>query len=65
MNVDGMPWYLQRHDCPVSNSGGDGLAPEQLRAYRFAAIRAALAVVLVFGAVFALFIDFCDFIWFR
>ena len=41
------------------------LTPQQRRAYRWAAVKAALAVALIFGAVFALFIAFCDFVWFR
>ena len=38
---------------------------EELRTYRWAAVKAGLVIVLVFGAVFAAFIAFCDFIWFR
>ena len=65
MDVDGMPGFFRREDRPVTPNGDDGLTPEQRRAYRFAAVRAALAVALIFGAVFALFIAFCDFVWFR
>ena len=65
MNVEGMPWYHRRQDRPASGAADDGLTPAQRRAYRWAAVKAALAVALIFGAVFALFIAFCDFIWFR
>ena len=63
MDVDGMPWYLQkRNQAP---QGKEPLSPEQMRAYRWAAVKAGLLVALVFGAVFALFIAFCDFVWFK
>ena len=64
MDVDGMPWFMQKQNRPVPGSGED-LTPEQLRMYRFAAVKAGLAVSLIFGAVFGLFIAFCDFVWFR
>ncbi len=64
MDVEGMPWYLQRKN-QAQGEGKEPLTPEQLRAYRWAAVKAGLAVALVFGAVFALFIAFCDFVWFR
>ena len=68
MNVEGMPWYRERRNDipPVSSSGpGSDHTPEQMRMYRWAAIKAGLFVALVFGIVFFLFILFCDVIWFR
>lgn len=65
MNVEGMPWYDSRRDRPVPDMSGDPLTPQQRRAYRWAAVKAGLAVALIFGAVFGLFIAFCDFVWFR
>ena len=64
MDVDGMPWYLEQKNRPLSD-GGEPLTKEQERLYRFAAVKAGLAVAAIFGAVFGLFIAFCDFIWFR
>ena len=63
MDVEGMPWYLEKRT--PAQPGKEPLTPEQLRAYRWAAVKAGLAVALVFGAVFALFIAFCDFVWFK
>ncbi len=63
MDVEGMPWYLEKRN--QAQPGKEPLTPEQLRAYRWAAVKAGLAVALVFGAVFALFIAFCDFVWFK
>jgi len=63
MNVEGMPWYLKRREHP--ETGNEPMSPDQRRAYTWAAVRAALLVALIFGAVFALFIAFCDFVWFR
>ena len=66
MNVEGMPWYVPKRKVPPE---GDAehyqMTREEFRAYKWAAVRAGLLIVLVFGAVFAAFIAFCDFIWFR
>ena len=78
MNLEGMPgyrpWLKDRQE--MSGAGdtksktdepyaGAELTKEQLRAYRFAALKAGLLVAFIFGLVFFLFIAFCDFIWFR
>lgn len=63
MNVDGMPWYTRR--TSPSEKGKTPLSKDELRAYRWAALKSALLIVLIFGAVFALFLAFCDFIWFK
>lgn len=41
------------------------MTEEEFRAYRWAAVKASLLVVGVFGVVFFLFIAFLDFVWFR
>ncbi|WP_026506665.1 hypothetical protein [Butyrivibrio sp. MC2013] len=74
MNVDGMPWYKPWKDKADKTGdmsmqkgpgyGGDEFTPEQVRAYRWAALKAALLVALLFGLVFGLFIAFLDFIVF-
>ncbi len=63
MDVDGMPWYLEKRN--QAQPGREPLSPEQLRAYRWAAVKTGLLVALVFGGAFALFIAFCDFVWFK
>ena len=67
MNVDGMPGYIPRdHASPEeSTRQREPLSKDQIRAYRWAAVKAGLLVVLVFGAIYGLFIAFCDFIWFK
>ena len=65
MDVEGMPWHSRRREAPAPTRSGFELTPEQQRAYKWAAVKAALAVALIFGAVFAAFIAFCDFVWFR
>ena len=77
MNVDGMPWYREGNDQndPPGQDGNENrtiykknrepLTKEQQRMYTWAAVKAGLFVVLVFGVVFFLFIAFCDFIWFQ
>lgn len=65
MNVEGMPWFSRKQENPAPKPADFELTPQQRRAYRWAAVKAALAVALIFGAVFAAFIAFCDFVWFR
>ena len=67
MNVEGMPWYVPGKAEDPGDDGADHyrMTPQEQRMYTFAAIKAALLVVGVFAAVFAAFIAFCDFIWFR
>ena len=66
MNVEGMPWYVpKREKPPAEDAEHYRMTREEFRAYKWAAVKAGLLIVLVFGTVFALFIAFCDFIWFR
>ena len=67
MNVDGMPGYIPRDHAFAEESTRqrEPLSREQMRAYRWAAVKAGLLVVLVFGVIYGLFIAFCDFIWFK
>ncbi len=67
MNVDGMPWYIPGQKDRTESDGADHyqMSPREQRMYTFAAIKAGLLIVGVFGAVFAAFIAFCDFIWFK
>lgn len=66
MNVEGMPWFSRdREKTPAPKPADFELTPRQRRAYRWAAVKAALLVALIFGAAFAAFIAFCDFVWFR
>ena len=68
MNVEGMPWYVkgdEEREKGAASASHEQMTPEEVRLYRFAALKAALLVALVFGIVFFLFIAFCDFIWFR
>jgi len=64
MNVEGMPWYDPRHrDADITE--GTPLSKAELRAYRWAAVKAGLLVALVFGTAFLLFLLFADFVWLR
>ena len=67
MNVDGMPGYIPRDHASAEENipQREPLSKDQLRAYRWAAVKAGLLVVLVFGVIYGLFIAFCDFIWFK
>lgn len=71
MNVEGMPWYHRSAEDHLrwgqrgSGQGQNQMSDEEIRMYRWAAVKAGLILALIFGAVFALFIAFCDFVWFR
>lgn len=65
MDVDGMPWHIPGRERAVEGVPHEALTKEQLRMYRWAALKAGLMIALVFGVIFALFIAFCDFIWFQ
>ena len=67
MNVEGMPWYVPKRRETPETQGAEPyrMTKEEFRTYRWAAVKAGLLVALVFGAVFGLFIAFCDFIWFK
>ncbi len=68
MNVEGMPWYVKGDEDREKGQNAeehDQLTDEQYKLYKHAALRAGLLIALVFGAVFFLFILFCDFVWFR
>ena len=64
MNVEGMPWYMPK-EGDADPEGEVKLSPEEVRLYRWAALKAGLLIALIFGTVFFVFIAFCDFIWFR
>ena len=68
MNVDGMPWYVRGDEDRSKGADAsehDQLTEEEARMYKWAAMKAALLVALVFGVGYFIFIAFCDFIWFR
>ena len=64
MNIDGMPWYSKKaKDEKQANK--INLSPKEARSAAFGAVAAALLITLIFAAVFAGFILFCDNIWFK
>ena len=64
MNIDGMPWYSQKAQEDKS-SEKINLSPKEARSAMFGALTAAMLIALIFAAVFAGFILFCDHIWFK
>lgn len=71
MNVEGMPWYSGVPETSAQqNNGKNEEHPIELTGREKAAMTrgvmaAALLVAAVFIGVFALFILFCVFVWFR
>ena len=68
MNVEGMPWYVAGDEHRAKGADAaqhDQMTREEARAYKWAALRAALLVALVFAVGFGIFIAFCDFVLFR
>lgn len=74
MNVDGMPGYDRflkaRPDEEAEKgkkgffAGNTGMSDTEYKAYRFAVLKSALLILLVFILVYFLFIAFVDFVWF-
>ena len=66
MNVEGMPWYRpDRGNSEADNGPHTVMTREEQRMYTMAALKSGLLIALIFGAVYGLFIAFCDFVWFR
>ena len=66
MNVDGMPWYMrsEKQNTPENNDLSELSKGETLEIVK-GTVKAGLLVGSVFFVVFALFIAFCVFVWFR
>ncbi|MGI6027133.1 MAG: hypothetical protein ACOX7G_09235 [Candidatus Scatomorpha sp.] len=67
MNVEGMPWYVERPADAPERSGSDEpvkLNRQESRAFAWGAVKAALLVTAVFSVAAVLFILFCTDIWF-
>jgi len=66
MNVEGMPWYVQR---PASHEQGGGapafLSRGEKLAFAWGVIKAGMLIVGVFTFVYLGFILFCTEIWFK
>lgn len=67
MDVDGMPGFFKRpatgnEEVPKQKLE---LTKEEGRAITGGVLKAAFAILLVYGVVFALFILFCQFVWFK
>ena len=67
MNVDGMPWYVpgDENRGRERSKKPEQLDREQLRMYRWAALKAGLLVVAVFGLTYFLFILLLDYVILR
>ncbi len=67
MDVDGMPGFFKRpkQDEEEGPKKKLELTKEEGRAITGGVLKAAFAILLVYGVVFALFILFCQFVWFK
>ena len=70
MNVDGMPWYSPKKRVPAEERKSQAdretaMTKEESRYYTWGALKAALLVTGAICGGIALFILFCQFIWFR
>ncbi len=65
MNVEGLPWYVQKREKPPVSETPEELDPAQKRA----ALRGMLAAALLIAGIFIvgalLFILFCLYIWLK
>ena len=64
MNVDGMPWYLEKREKQPEQEKIE-LTKEEGRAMMAGILKATLLVTLAFGVGLALFILLCDLVFFR
>ncbi|MBR6220146.1 MAG: hypothetical protein IKQ80_06270 [Clostridia bacterium] len=69
MNVEGMPWYAPKRPGPAGEGGAERPESRMTRAenlmFTWGALKAALLVVGVMCAGMALFVLFCQFVWFK
>ena len=65
MNVEGMPWYVPEREDTAPGRQAEPMTKEESRRYTWAAVKAGLLVAFIFGAVFALFILFCCYVWLK
>lgn len=64
MNVDGMPWYLEKKEKQPEPEKIE-LTKEESRAMMGGILKATLLVTLAFGVGLTLFILLCDLVFFR
>ena len=64
MNVDGMPWYLEKREKQPEQEKIE-LTKEEGRAMMAGILKATLLVTLAFGVGLTLFILLCDLVFFR
>ena len=64
MNVDGMPWYLEKREKQPEQEKLE-LTKEEGRAMMRGILKAVLLVTLAFGIGLTLFILLCDLVFFR
>lgn len=72
MNVEGMPWYVNKPDTDKASAtpeGQDNSPPKLSGSEQRAMLRGVLGATLLIGSVFvivfAAFILFCVYVWFR
>lgn len=67
MDVDGMPGFYKRPktDDEEAPQQKMDLTKEEGRAITGGVLKAAFLILAVYGVVFALFILFCQFVWFK
>ena len=64
MNVDGMPWYLEKREKQPEQEKIE-LTKEEGRAMMGGILKATLLATLAFGVGLTLFILLCDLVFFR
>ena len=64
MNVDGMPWYLEKKEKQPEPEKIE-LTKEESRAMMGGILKATLLVTLAFGVGLTVFILLCDLVFFR
>lgn len=67
MNVDGMPWYVEKARKKTDQPEGEPLelTPKEKRAYMGGILKAVMLVVLAFGLMYLVFLLLCTQVWFK
>ena len=65
MNVEGMPWYVDKRVKSPGEQDFSDLSKEESRALVFGAMKAGLLIGGIFLLAAFVFILFCLYVWFR
>lgn len=64
MDLEGMPWHRRKSPDYITRKGREaGMSDAEIRAYRWAAVKAGLLIALVYGGAAAALIGLLLLLW--